>query len=584
MNTHLQTLRLYWQQAKHYKTSLLTAFFTIPISTITGNLILPWTISQTIGALSSSNYDGAMQFLYYTIAVAVIGALANLIGFRALILHESKVITKLRNATYKNLIAKDIGFFVNQKVGGMTSKYIDFVRNHVGLQDLIILGTVGIFVSIVGGVITLSLQSLWLGGMLVAFITLLVLQVRWSIRHRKQYRLKRRDTRTAIHGHVADTITNFMVVKMFASERRETAQLQALGKKFNHAYLKDLGFIATEGSARVALMLTIQTTVLWLGIGMIQDGSIDIATLIFAMSFLQMLGNNIFRLAEVLNSYEQMLTDAEPMTKMLLTQNLITDAPQAKALPHTDTSITFDAVSYHYGDSDKKKPALADISLTIPEGQKVGLVGHSGAGKSTLSHLLLRFADVTEGTIQVGSHDIRTVTQSSLREAISFVPQDNSLFHRSLRENIAYGKPDATDQAITKAAKQAHAWEFIKTLPDGLDTKVGERGVKLSGGQRQRIAIARALLKNAPILVLDEATSALDSESEQLIQKSFDTLMKGRTSIVIAHRLSTLQKMDRIIVMDKGRVIEDGTHDQLLKAGGTYATLWTHQSGGFLSE
>ncbi len=217
-------------------------------------------------------------------------------------------------------------------------------------------------------------------------------------------------------------------------------------------------------------------------------------------------------------------------------------------------------------------------------GQKVGLVGHSGSGKTTLTRLLLRFSDVDKGTVSIDDQDISAITQASLRRAIAYVPQEPLLFHRSLRENIAYGRPDATDKQIREAARKAHALEFIDKLSSGLDTMVGERGVKLSGGQRQRIVIARAILKDAPILVLDEATSALDSESEQLIQASLAELMKGRTTVVIAHRLSTIQKMDRIIVLEDGKIIEDGSHASLLAKKGTYAGLWAHQSGGFIEE
>jgi len=245
-------------------------------------------------------------------------------------------------------------------------------------------------------------------------------------------------------------------------------------------------------------------------------------------------------------------------------------------------TIIFDGMSFTHG--EKTDPLFTHFSLTIPAGQKVGLVGHSGAGKSTVASLLLRFIDIDMGTITIDGQDIATVTQKSLHKSIAYVPQEPLLFHRSLRDNIAYGKQEATDKEIVQAAKQANALEFISDLPLGFDTLVGERGIKLSGGQRQRIAIARAILKDAPVLVLDEATSALDSESEVLIQDALSKLMKGRTSIVIAHRLSTIAKLDRIVVLENGRVIEDGSHSQLLTKGGTYAKLWSHQSGGFIEE
>ena len=235
-------------------------------------------------------------------------------------------------------------------------------------------------------------------------------------------------------------------------------------------------------------------------------------------------------------------------------------------------------------DNGNGEHVFDNFNLTIASGQRVGLVGHSGSGKTTLTRLLLRFSDIYEGMITIDGQDIAMVTQRSLRDSIAYVPQEPLLFHRSLRENIAYGKPDASEEEIRRAARQANALQFIESLPDGFDTMVGERGIKLSGGQRQRIAIARAILKDAPILVLDEATSALDSESEKLIQESLTELMKGRTSIVIAHRLSTIAKLDRIVVLDKGRVIEDGTHSELTKKGGVYSMLWSHQSGGFIEE
>jgi ATP-binding cassette subfamily B protein len=234
---------------------------------------------------------------------------------------------------------------------------------------------------------------------------------------------------------------------------------------------------------------------------------------------------------------------------------------------------------------DGSKENLFDnFSLHVKPGERIGLVGHSGSGKTTLSRLLLRFSDIKSGEILIDDQNIAEVTQESLRRSIAYVPQEPMLFHRSLRENIAYGKINASDEDILKAARQANAIEFIEKLPEGLDTMVGERGVKLSGGQRQRIAIARAILKDAPILLLDEATSALDSESEKLIQDALEKLMKGRTSIVIAHRLSTIAKLDRIIVLDNGTISEQGSHAHLLEQKGTYSKLWSHQSGGFIEE
>ncbi|HEY4664965.1 MAG TPA: ATP-binding cassette domain-containing protein, partial [Comamonas sp.] len=265
----------------------------------------------------------------------------------------------------------------------------------------------------------------------------------------------------------------------------------------------------------------------------------------------------------------------------------IVDAPNAQPLHVTQGAIAFENVSFGYKDGGKK--VIDGLNLHIRPGERIGLIGRSGAGKSTLVNLLLRFHEAQSGRITIDGQDITQVTQDSLRSAIGMVTQDTSLLHRSMRENILYGRPDATEAQMLAAAERAEAAEFIDTLTDrhgrsGYDAQVGERGVKLSGGQRQRVAIARVMLKDAPILLLDEATSALDSEVEAAIQQSLDSLMQGKTVIAIAHRLSTIAAMDRLIIMDKGQIVEEGTHQQLLQLGGIYAKLWAHQSGGFLSE
>jgi len=260
----------------------------------------------------------------------------------------------------------------------------------------------------------------------------------------------------------------------------------------------------------------------------------------------------------------------------------VTDREDAKPLTIKDATIEFDKVHFDYGADAEGRPVFEDLNLTIPVGQRVGLIGPSGAGKSSFVNLIQRFFDVKSGAIRIDGQDISEVTQESLRKHIAVIPQDTALFHRTIMENIRYGRLDASDEDVIEAARRAHAIDFINELPQGFDTLVGERGVKLSGGQRQRIAIARAILKNAPILILDEATSALDSESEKLLQASLEELMRGKTVIAVAHRLSTINTMDRLLVMDQEKIVEDGTHDELLKINGTYARLWGMQSGGFL--
>ena len=310
---------------------------------------------------------------------------------------------------------------------------------------------------------------------------------------------------------------------------------------------------------------------------------ISIAALIFTVTYLGRVTGSMYNINSIIRTSEQAFLDASKVTEILSSNIEVLDKPHAKDLALKHASISFDNVNFSYNDA-RQENVFNSLTLSIPHGQSIGLVGKSGGGKSTLTQLLLRYMDIQNGKILIDNQDIADVTQDSLRAHISYVPQDPYLFHRSLRDNITYGKEGATNEQILDAITKAHAKEFIDKLPEGLETIVGERGVKLSGGQRQRIAIARAILKDAPILILDEATSALDSESEKLIQQALENLMKDRTSIVIAHRLSTIAKLDRIIVLEEGNIVQDGTHTELLHQKGIYATLWNHQSGGFIEE
>ena len=555
----------------------------IPIGVASIDMALPYFLSQAVGAIAEKNPDAVSQALTFAAVVGVVGVICNLVGFQALTRHTAHVVARLREATFQQLLQKDHAFFTNQKVGAMTGRYIDYVRSAMTINDLFVIRTVGFILSVGAGITVLWLQSWLLACVVLGFIFVLILQIRWSAKFRAPWRHERKTLVSEIHGEVADALTNNLVVRTFGGEKREVEYLLSKTHRFEKIFTKDIGFALGEGSARVALMATIQITTIVIATSMVQDGTLTIAAAIFTVAYLQRLGSQIFTLGEMINGYDQAFLDAQPMTEMLLAENVINDKDDAQELTGVSPTVQFDHASYRY--SDGNEDVLKDIDVTIPAGQKVGLVGPSGAGKTTISQLLLRFADVTNGAIKISGHDIRNITQESLRAHIAYVPQEPMLFHRSLRENIAYGRPNASDEEIIQAAKQANAFEFIQDLPEGLDTTVGERGVKLSGGQRQRIAIARAILKDAPILVLDEATSALDSESEKLIQDSLEKLMHGRTSIVIAHRLSTIAKLDRIIVLDKGRVKEDGTHQELLrKKNGIYASLWSHQSGGFIEE
>ena len=399
------------------------------------------------------------------------------------------------------------------------------------------------------------------------------------------------DARSLMTGRITDAYTNISTVKLFSHAGREAGYAQ-------HAMSDFLG--AVHGQMRLVsqveivnhilnMLLIIATglTALWLwSKGEVTVGGVAAAT---AMS-LRLNGVSHWVMWEMTSLYEQVGTVQDGMNTLTMHNN-INDAENAKPLLVKQGEITFDAVDFNYGRAfqDGRNEVLKNLNLTIKAGEKVGLVGRSGAGKSTIVNLLLRFFEVESGSILIDKQNINVVTQNSLRASIGMVTQDTSLLHRSVRDNILYGRPDANEADMIAAAKRAEAHEFILNLSDakgrtGYDAHVGERGVKLSGGQRQRIAIARVMLKDAPILLLDEATSALDSEVEAVIQSSLYQLMEGKTVIAIAHRLSTIAAMDRLIVLDGGNIIEQGNHAELLQQGGLYASLWNHQSGGFLGE
>lgn len=311
-----------------------------------------------------------------------------------------------------------------------------------------------------------------------------------------------------------------------------------------------------------------------------RQGQLTIGDFVLIQTYAIGIVENLYSVSRELRRVYDAVADAGEMVAILNQPHDIADAPHAKKLEVSRGALELTQVQFSYGSS--REAVLKDFSLSVRGGEKIGVVGRSGAGKSTLVKLLLRHYDITGGTIAIDGQEIRSVTQDSLREHISFVPQESLLFHRSLGENIAYGKPSASEEEIRESARKAFAYEFIERLPKKYNTFVGERGVKLSGGERQRVAIARAILKDAPILILDEATASLDSESEVAIQKALHELMEGKTVIAIAHRLSTLREMDRIIVLDGGHIVEDGTHESLIAQGGIYADLWNHQAGGFI--
>jgi ATP-binding cassette, subfamily B, multidrug efflux pump len=497
---------------------------------------------------------------------------------------------RLRWRFHRLLLGQSMSFYQDEFAGRISTK---LMQTALAVRDVWMIGAdiliyvLVYFATLIGVLIGFDA---WLLAPFLGWLTLYTISLRLFVPRLAKVAQQQADARSLMTGRVTDAYTNIATVKLFSHTHREAAYARsAMGEFMDTAYQQmRLVTLVDQINQLLAVLLLGSTTALSLWLW--SQGQVGVGAVAAAGAMaLRLNGISHWIMWELASLFEHIGTVADGIG-ILSKHHSVVDRADARPLEVSRGELRFEHVGFHYGSGlGQGRRVIDDFSMTIKPGEKIGLVGRSGAGKSTVVNLLLRFYDIQQGRVLIDGQDIAAVTQDSLRAAIGMVTQDTSLLHRSVRENIVYGRPDASEEQMRAAAAKAEASDFIETLVDpkgrkGFDAHVGERGVKLSGGQRQRIAIARVMLKDAPVLLLDEATSALDSEVEVAIQASLYKLMQGKTVVAIAHRLSTIAAMDRLIVMDKGRIVEQGTHRELLQSGGIYARLWEHQSGGFLGD
>lgn len=572
---------------KGYWFLTILLFVAYGLGTLISHAILPLIYRNIIDVVSLAdvreNVAHNLFRNFYWLVAGIFGyQLLYRVGDYASVYVESRLMKHVFDRTFSALEWHSYQFFSENFVGSLIAKAKRYVKAFEDLFDQIIFSIWMTLVNLMGIIVTLLILSPILGVAFFVWVVFYFLIAWWISKKKTPYDLAVAEQDSRVVGKLSDVVSNMLAVKMFSSGIRERSQFEEATDIEEKLRRRAWNFQNLTSVIQLSLLSILEIGGMYGSIRLWLVGTISSGTVALIQIYITSIFQSLFSAGRVFPKMIGSLAYADEMIEVLESTPDVLDPECPEEDRMRRGNIEFDRVSFQYTDGEN---VFTDFSLAIREGEKVGLVGPSGGGKSTITKLLLRFVDPQSGEICIDGQNIRNIRQDDLRSHIAYVPQEPLLFHRSIRENIAYGKFDATDVEVTHAAKKAEAHEFIARLPKGYDTLVGERGVKLSGGERQRIAIARAILKNAPVLVLDEATSALDSESEHAIQLALDDLMEGKTAMVIAHRLSTIRRLDRIVVLNRdGKIEEEGKHEELIAEDGLYAKLWSKQTGGFLEE